>query len=146
MFKARTIPQFDLTRVLTRVEKSDSCWNWKGNVTRHGYGTYGKSNLMAHRVVYQLLVGNLSQEDTLDHLCKNKMCVNPKHLEPVPFKVNVLRSDNPYAKNARKTMCHKGHPFNDENTYIHPKRGHRQCKVCRKDATKRFAALRRKEG
>jgi hypothetical protein len=146
MFKASVIPQFDLARVMTRVEKSDSCWNWKGNITHYGYGTYGNRNFMAHRVVYQLLTGNLRQEDTLDHLCKNKGCVNPRHLEPVSLRVNVLRSDNPNAVNARKTECHKGHPFTDDNTYIHPKRGHRQCRTCRKDAGKRFAAVNKKEG
>lgn len=140
MFKANAIPSFNIDRVLTRVDKTKSCWNWIGSVSHYGYGTYGNRNLMAHRVVYHLLVGDLKQENTLDHLCKNKRCVNPKHLEQVSIRENVLRSDNPNAINARKTYCMREHPLSGDNLYIHPKRGTRHCKQCGKDAQKRYVA------
>lgn len=140
MLEAVTLPTYDAQKVLTKVDFSDddTCWEWQGNIDKNGYGTYGKRNHMVHRVVYELLVDKLGAEDSIDHLCLNRCCVNPNHLEVVSLSENILRGGNPYAVNARKTVCGKGHEFNDNNTYIHPKRGHRQCKICRNEATRRY--------
>lgn len=127
----RTIPAYDPQSVLTKVDfQTNGCWEWQGNVDKNGYGTYGNQNHMVHRVVYEMLVDKLSPEETVDHLCLNRACVNPDHLEEVSLKVNVLRGNNPNAVNARKTHCLIGHKFDDDNTYIHPKRGTRHCRAC----------------
>ena len=129
--KRRPIPDFDPQSVLTKVDfQDDGCWEWQGNIDQYGYGTYGNQCYMVHRVVYEMLVDKINPEDTIDHLCYNRACVNPDHLEAVPFTVNVMRGNNPYAINKRKTHCLNGHEFDEVNTYIHPKRGTRHCKAC----------------
>ncbi len=141
----RAIPNFDPQSVLSKVDfrHDEDCWEWQGNIDTYGYGTYGHANYMVHRVVYELIVEMLEPVDTLDHLCFNRACVNPNHLEKVPFDVNVLRGNNPHAINKRKTHCLNGHEFTPENTYIHPKRGNRHCKRCQR--SRKSTSLIKKE-
>lgn len=84
----------------------------------------------AHRAAYQYLRGPIPDGLQLDHLCWVRRCVNPAHLEVVTARVNTLRGENPAAQNARKTHCHRGHPFDEANTYWRPDGG-RDCKACR---------------
>jgi len=111
----------------------DGCWVWNGSMMNEGYGVYGKrrrgeSNL-AHRIMYEVMVGPIPAGMTIDHLCRNRRCVNPAHLEPVSIAENVMRGESPPARNARKEACPLGHPYNAENTYMGPT-GHRQCRTC----------------
>lgn len=87
---------------------------------------------MAHRVAYDLLVRKLSTDEFLDHLCRNRRCINPEHLEPVSLVENVMRGNSTHAINARITHCVRGHELAGANLYIHPKRGRRHCKACMK--------------
>lgn len=85
----------------------DGCWVWT-DAARAGYGfllVNGKKQ-MAHRVSYELHVGPIPEGLQIDHLCRNKLCVNPTHLEPVTQRENILRSDNMAARWARRTECH----------------------------------------
>jgi hypothetical protein len=82
-------------------------------------------------LVYELLVGPVGADLTLDHLCRNRACVNPDHLEPVTIAVNVLRGESPPARNARKTHCPQGHEYTPDNTYYNQK-GWRACATCSK--------------
>lgn len=124
---------------------NDECWPWNGSLNTNGYGvinaggTRGRT-LMAHRVAYELIHGPIPAEMTLDHLCRNRRCVNPLHLEPVTSAVNILRSESPAALNARKTHCAAGHPFDEENTYVRPGGG-RTCRECarQRDVARRAA-------
>lgn len=119
-------------RLLRLIHKTDDCWIWKGTVSQqHGYGHYGHTGIQAHRAVYEAFVGKISEGLQLDHLCRNKVCVNPAHLEPVTARENTLRSNAPSAINAKKTHCDSGHEFTEANTYRWAKRPRsRLCREC----------------
>jgi hypothetical protein len=107
------------------------CWEWTGAITRLGYGNayVGGRTMLAHRAVYEALVGPVPNGLTLDHLCRNRGCVNPAHLEPVTHRENVLRGEGFAARHARKTHCPRGHPYDEKNTEWY--RGGRYCRACR---------------
>lgn len=117
--------------ILAKVTKTDKCWLWDGCVDRGGYGEVGYESrkVMVHRLVYELLVGNIPEKYEIDHLCKVRNCINPDHLEAVTRAENCRRSDSPWAKNARKTHCKQGHEFDEINTY-YIRTGGRSCKTC----------------
>ena len=121
-------------RFWSKVDKrsADECWPWLRAKTAAGYGLMRFHNelLYAHRVAIELATGKRPQGD-VDHLCRNRGCVNPSHLEAVTHKVNVLRGEAVTAANAVKTHCIRGHEFSTENTYWRPDRTGRQCRACR---------------
>jgi len=115
------------------VEKTKNCWFWTRSKNNTGYGTllwYGKA-LTAHVVSYTLAHGKIAKGLELDHLCKNRNCVNPKHLEPVTHKENVLRGNSPSAIHARKTHCIRGHILIGENLRIQKRKNGKFQRVCR---------------
>lgn len=126
------------------VEKTDSCWIWRGSVNKNGYGQHGSTKRagsikQAHRKVYTLLVGTIPDGMQLDHLCRNRICVNPNHLEPVSPRENLLRSPFTTASiNSQKTRCKWGHPFDLQNTRTH-KSGKRECIKCKSIRSKSWA-------
>jgi hypothetical protein len=121
-----------------RFVGDDGCWAWTGPTDRGGYGmtTLGKQKVMAHRVVYELLVGPIPEGLHLDHLCRRRECLNPAHLEP------VTQAENNRRAGAAKTHCIHGHEYTPENTYRRP-RGVRECRACRAERTLRVLAARR---
>jgi hypothetical protein len=84
---------------------------------------------LVHRIAYEAERGSIPEGLVLDHLCRNRGCVNPWHLEPVTNIQNVMRGVSAFAINARKTECPQGHPYDDENTRI--ERGSRICQTCK---------------
>lgn len=132
-------------RFWSRVGRADvGCWPWLGVPNaRTGYGEVRLEGVRsgAHRVAYELAVGPIPEGLQLDHLCRNRDCCNPDHLEPVTIGENLRRGLSFTGENSRKTECHKGHPFDDENTYITPK-GKRMCRACNREAQRRYAARR----
>jgi hypothetical protein len=133
---------------MNKVEKLESgCWQWKSGVLPTGYGSVsmrhpngGWQMKLAHRVSYELFVGPIPEGLTIDHLCRNRTCVNPAHLETVTFKENVLRGDGPTARRARQTTCMRGHPLEGANLRL-TKEGWRNCRTC--DAFRQMANYRR---
>jgi hypothetical protein len=129
--------------LITRIEQlsnrftiaSSGCWVWnKPRDSGYGNFTVRKSTKMAHRVMFELVGNDLIEGLYLDHLCRNRACVNPYHLEQTTNKVNTLRGDTITARNANKTHCANGHEFNSKNTYMHPTSRDgvpfRTCRVC----------------
>lgn len=132
----------------------DSCWTWQGWLNRQrGYGKIQIDHevIPAHRVAYELVKGPIPEGLEIDHLCRNKACVNPAHLEAVTHKENLMRADGVCAKNARKTHCKRGHPFDDANTYFYNSPTWGKLRVCRtctelKNQRRREQRKKRKRG
>lgn len=114
----------------------DDCWLWTGNITKkkdpHGrfYPGPGREGVLAHRYAYELLVGPIPEGMHIDHLCRTRLCVNPRHLEPVTPKVNALRGVGVTALNATKTRCDNGHPLGPD----------RRCGECDRARKRAWAA------
>lgn len=83
----------DKARFWAKVDKQSDCWVWTGAIKPNGYGTFGagKKTCYAHRWAYEHVVGSIPDGMHIDHLCRNRACVNPAHLEPVSSAVNVNR-------------------------------------------------------
>lgn len=96
----------DIQRFMVKVKKTDNCWEWTGHIMANRYGQFwcnGKMQL-THRISYELFKGDIPQGLHIDHLCRNRKCCNPDHLETVTNKENILRGIAPSAINARKVM------------------------------------------
>lgn len=107
---------------LDKVIKTDTCWLWEGAQTHNGYGNGGGK--MAHRAVYEDLVGPIPEGLTLDHLCRVRLCVNPAHLEPVTIGENIRRSPR-----AISSECKYGHQYRSQSKFYQIK-GARRCHEC----------------
>lgn len=136
----RLMNEADVRRFWDRVDVGlpQACWLWPGAKDRCGYGSFSIQNRShsTHRIAFVLTNGHISQEQVLDHLCRNRACINPAHLEPVTARENVLRSPNSVAAiNASKTHCKHGHEFTPENTISELNDNgfpRRRCRTCRR--------------
>ena len=119
-------------------EPNSGCWLWNGSGRGPYYGKFAikKNSFMAHRVSYELFKGKIPDGLEIDHVCRNRICVNPDHLEPVTRKENHARSIAAGAHSSlvgkNKTHCPHGHEYTRENTYI-DQSGWRECRACNRD-------------
>lgn len=111
-----TISKVD--RILNRVRVTDDgCWEWQGPRLPKGYGKIKyqvsgvKYTRYTHRMMYEIAYGEIPKGLQIDHLCENKPCCNPDHLEVVTPRENILRGNSIIAQNARKTRCPRGHEY-----------------------------------
>ncbi len=138
------IDELTISRFWAKVNKGteDECWPWFGAHNGLGYGQMGAgpTRLYAHRLSYELAKGPIPTGLELDHLCRNSVCVNPKHLEAVTHQENNLRGNN---NHRNKTHCPQGHPYDLVNTYRF--NGGRWCRPCHKKADERYRIRKRAE-
>lgn len=120
------------------------CWGHRNKPSPNGYrkARVGGRNDRLHRLVYECLRGPIPKWLQLDHLCRNRGCCNPDHLEPVTGRVNNLRGECFTAANAAKTHCPKGHPYAGANLYVNPKGG-RVCRECVRERMRIYREKRR---
>lgn len=130
---------------LNVIVSPSGCWEWTGKIADNGYGhtsINGQSHL-AHRAFYTSFKGEIGEGLTIDHLCRNRKCVNPDHLEAVSHRENNLRGpQNPASINHAKTHCVHGHELSGANLHIRRRGSNvsRVCKRCRAEATARYNA------
>lgn len=123
-----------------KLNEKTSCWEWtKALHLGYGYFSVKRKNYLAHRLMYELLIGEIPKGLFLDHLCRNRSCCNPAHLEPLTLVENCRRG-NSYGRGAIhqkvKTHCAQGHEFNDLNTKLVG--NNRVCILCRRLWNKRY--------
>ena len=150
----RTIRIPVVERMLTKfdIDWGTVCWNWTAS-TNGRYGvirTPDRGGQVAHRVMWEETVGLVPEGLELDHLCKNKLCVNPDHLEPVTRAENIRRGtahDKAREYFAAITHCRYGHEYDEANTAYYTSEGYRKrhCRACSRrrsrEAVARKAAL-----
>ena len=137
-----TTSRHRLTRFWSHVEYTSGCWLWSASKDRAGYGQFhyapGRTT-KAHRWLYEEVSGSVPVGLELDHLCRNRACVRPTHLEPVTHAENVRRGHRP---SGDWTHCQRGHPFDARESYTGK---WRFCRVCHSNAQKRRARCRHRE-
>ncbi len=128
-----------MERFWAKVDKAESgCWNWTASLRNGGYGQFRVGDVvnLAHRFYYEHVRGPVPVGLELDHLCRNRTCVNPDHLEPVTHTENMQRATR------LQTHCRQGHEFRPDNLYINKRggsRAHRVCRTCVLSGSKKYS-------
>lgn len=124
-----------------QVNEETGCWDWIGGTSR-GYAMFGlaaQKTVRAARWIYEQVIGPIPDGLTIDHECDRPICVNPEHLRPKTLQANIMRSSGLGPRNAAKTHCPAGHPYDEENTYFYFRNGgqHRICRECSRERCRR---------
>lgn len=125
------------------------CWRIKNKPdlsTGYVRISFSFNHEWAHRAFYKQLVGPIPHKMQVDHLCRNRWCVNPGHMALVDNATNAQRGMTGWARGAQfraRTHCAKGHPYNKDNTRLVPKRNGRACRACCNESARRSTQRRR---
>lgn len=127
-------------RFIAKVNVTDDCWIWTAGRTGSGYGAFRyDGGTVAHRFSYEAHVGPIPDGHVIDHLCRNKACVNPAHLEAVTQSENISRAPGLGEFQRAKSHCRNGHPYEGDNLYVYPS-GQRGCRTCNRESHQRRRA------
>jgi len=131
-------------RVHPVVDEATGCHNWPGSTQGKGYGKVVREGRQqqAHRWYWIQRNGPIPAGMQLDHLCRNRLCCNPDHLEIVTNRENQLRGMAPNVVAHRENRCRRGHAMTAENTYRYAD-GHRTCRTCALAGAKRYYARKK---
>jgi hypothetical protein len=137
VYQRKLRPILDRFLSFVVVDPETNCWNWTGSVAENGYARFMPVKRgtvqYAHRWAYLHYVGAIPNDRVIDHLCRSRRCVNPKHLDLVTQKENLRRG----VGHGSETRCLHGHDFDTGNTYF-DRLGRRQCRACARDRTHRY--------
>lgn len=135
-------------RFTAKFTVGDDCWLWTGARSSAGYGQFWIDSRLeyAHRVAYELMVELIPEGLVIDHLCRVRNCINPKHLEPVTQGENLRRADiyDIGGYHSAKTHCPQGHSYSGNNLYVRPQNGKRECRACMRSSNRRAKAKARR--
>lgn len=145
----RDYSRTEAERFWSKVDRSGECWEWTAFRNPKGYGVFNFRGATphAHRVAYILTHGSVPPGLVIDHLCRNRGCCNPVHLEAVTVEENTRRGEAGTFWSDR-THCPKGHPYDAANTGVQRRRGvvvGRFCKTCQRAAVRRYQERKRHE-
>lgn len=151
MKKRNTPPKYNILEKRQRAfwakvaKTPGGCWIWQGTKYANGYGRFHVDNgeHLVHRLAYEWLVGTIPPGKVIDHLCRNRACVNPSHMEIVTRIENVMRGISSPALKAKQQTCVRGHDLSGDNLYIRPD-GHRECRECHSLAKQRYQARKKR--
>lgn len=148
LYRGKSVSERFWLNVIMPTDRA-ACWEWCGSKTKKGYSYMtapreeGAKQLPAHRVSYELNVGPIPHGLVIDHLCRNRGCVNPAHLEPVTGLENVRRGDAPPVKRGRSASCPNGHLYTPDNTQR--RGGVRRCLACAEAFKSRYVRVYTRE-
>lgn len=147
----KRVPPEDRFHDKYAVNPTTGCWEWTAHINNRGYGTIGHTietgrtvSMYAHRLSYEMHIGPIPVGLVIDHLCSNRRCVNPEHLQAVTHRVNILRGAAPTIATFWSGRCKRGHDLTDPaSVYTRPDNGRKMCRECIRI---RQRALDRKKG
>ena len=127
----------DIRRFFTKIKEVGSCWEWTSSIRKDGYGQFSFNGkpVLTHRFSFELFKGYIPINLDLDHLCRNRKCVNPDHLEAVTRSENLIRGNAVLKRGveqSQKTHCPQGHQYLDDNLYVWKNEKNNTERHCRK--------------
>jgi len=136
---SRTLIERFLDKIGEPFDSHNDCWLWCGGKTGSGYGQIrnGRRKMCAHCLSHELFIGPIPEGHAVDHLCRVRHCVNPDHLRALSHHENYGQAS------LSKTHCKNGHEYSEVNTYR--SRRQRHCRICMRDANRRFQMKRKSD-